>query len=165
MGMHGYLHRVPPSQLVKMLAEPESIIVAIYPRDGVDALPECTVEKSWNAIEFILDRLAQAERIPWIGPLTEGESTGLELDYGPVWYRTPEQVRDLAGILSAISKEDFKRGYMPQKMAENSVYPEIWDRREEQEENFEYVWEWYTEMVSFYSEASDAGDAMLLRLG
>lgn len=67
-------------------------------------------------------------------------------------------------MLSKLSKEDFKRGYMPELMNKHKVYPDIWDRPE-REKNFEYVWAWYHLMVKFYCEASANGEGMLLHLG
>ncbi len=83
------------------------------------------MEKTWNAIEFILDRLAESNRIPWVGPLTEGEKTGVSFHYGDCWYRKPAEVKQIADTLRALSKEEFKKGYTPDLMAKCSVYPDI----------------------------------------
>ena len=64
-----------------------------------------------------------------------------------------------------MSKEDFKKGYTPELMAKYNVYPDIWDREEEWDENFEYVWQWYEGLVRFYQEAAANGEGMLLHLG
>jgi len=169
MGMHGYLHRVPADRLDELLAHPERIEAELMPVDdeGEPCLSKTTetVEKAWNAIEFILDRLAQAGKIPWIGPLAEGESTGIEFDYGDCWYRTPDEVRDLAATFEGITKEEFRTGYTPEAMAKHGVYPSIWDRVDEREENFEYVWQWYGIMVDHYRQAAAHGEGMLLYLG
>jgi hypothetical protein len=50
-------------------------------------------------------------------------------------------------------------------MAKHNVYPDIWDRTEEAEANFEYIWGWYTALVEFYREAAARGEGMLLHLG
>lgn len=164
MGMWGYLHRVPAVRLSELLANPTEIEAELFPADDVTRFPEQTVEKAWNAIEFILDRLAESGRIPWIGPLTEGEKTGISFHYGDCWYRTPAEVKQIADILGALSKEDLYAGYMPELMAKYNVYPDIWDREEEKEENFEYVWEWYEDLVKFYQEAAANDEGMLLHL-
>lgn len=165
MGMWGYLHRVPAERLSELLAAPEEIAATLYPDDGIDRFPKHTVEQTWNAIEFILDRLAESERIPWIGPLTDGESTGVSFDYGDCWYRTSAEVSQIAGAMGGLSKDEFKQGYIPQLMAQYRVYPDIWDNEDETESNFEYVWGWYEGLVEFYRGAAAAGDGMLLHLG
>lgn len=165
MGIWGHLHRVPAGRLSELLANPSAIEGEIYPADDIERFPEQTVEKTWNAIEFILDRLAESNRIPWTAPLTEGEKTGAAFHYGDCWYRTPAEVKQIAETLGALSKEDFKKGYMPQVMAKYNVYPDIWDREGEEEENFEYVWYWYEAMVKFYQEAAANGEGVLLHLG
>jgi hypothetical protein len=165
MSMTGELYRVSPRRLKELLADPGQVHAELYPDEGeVDPLRRCTVEKTWDAIEFILRRLAEAGRIPWIKPITEGKPTGAELHYGGVVYRTADEVRQLADVLRGISKADFAQGYAPEAMTEAGVYPQIWDRPEA-EENFQYVWSWFEGMVDFYRQAADAGDAMLLHLG
>jgi hypothetical protein len=163
--MWGYLHRVPAGRLKELLANPAEIERELYPADDVKRFPEHTVEKTWNAIEFILDRLVQSNRIPWVGPLTEGATTGVSFDYGDCWYRTPAEVKQIADTLGALPKEDFKKGYVPDLMAKYNVYPDIWDREDEKEENFEYVWQGYEGLVKFYQEAAAKGEGMLLHLG
>jgi hypothetical protein len=68
-------------------------------------------------------------------------------------------------VIGGLSKEQFREGYDPEQMAADCVYPNIWDRSEEVEENFEYIWGWYTGLVDFYREAASNGEAMLLHLG
>jgi len=165
MGMWGYLHRVPAKRLPELLADPAQISDDLFPNDDVERYPTLTVEKTWNAIEFILDRLAEAGQIPWIGPLTEGEKTGAEFHYGDCWYRTSDQVREISNAISGLSKEDLREAYLPELMAANNVYPDIWGNEVEKERNFEYVWHWYKDMVEFYQAAATSGDGMLLHLG
>src|SRR6266436_1436103 len=99
MSMTGELYRVSAGRLEELLAAPSRIKEELSPADNaLDEGKECSVEKTWNAIEFMLDRLAELGRIPWIGPLTEGTETGVSLHYGPVWYRTPQEVRDIANV-------------------------------------------------------------------
>ena len=165
MGLWGYLHRVPAARLSELLASPAQIEADLYPADDVKRYPEYTVEKTWDAIQFVLDRLAEAGHIPWTVPLTEGEKTGIEFHYGDCWYRTPDEVKQIAEALSRISKEDFRKGYMPELMTEFNIYPGLWDRKEDVEWNFEYVWQWYEGLVRFYREAAAKGEGMLLHLG
>jgi hypothetical protein len=163
--MWGYLHRVPAGRLTEMLANPSEINEALYPStDEPKRLPECTVEKSWHAIEFILDRLIASGRIPYVSPLVGGAETGTGFHYGACWYRTPEEVRDVAGALAGLSKTDFRNGYDPARMHEEGVYPNIWDEPDA-EANFEYVWAWFKDMVEFYQQAAQAGEGMLLHWG
>ena len=165
MSMMGQMYRVSPSRLKQLLADPAQIEAELYPDDypaNVEAHGE-DVEKTWNAIEFILDRLAENETIPWIGPLTEGTETGCVLHYGPVWCRTSEEVAELANVLINISRDDFREGFMPELMSEHNVYPDIWDE-EDKDGLFDYVWQHYEHMVQFYRAAADAGDAMLLHI-
>ncbi len=164
MGMCGYLHRVPADRLLEFLANPGTIAATLYAEDQNQRLPEATVGKSWNAIEFILDRLPESRRIPRIGPLTGGRETGTSFYYGPCWYRTPEEVKATAAAIGSLSQDEFRKGYIPEVMARCGVYPDIWEMPAN-EENFQYVWVWFVGMVEFYREAAALGEGMLLHLG
>jgi hypothetical protein len=161
MGMWGYLHRVPSARLAELLAKPSEIMGELYPEDDVQRLPKLT----WDAIEFILGRLADAGRIPPVWPVVGGGETGTGFHYGPCWFRTPAEVQRIADVLGRLSKDEFKRAYLPEQMASEQVYPDIWDRTDEAEANFEYVWSWYAGMIEFYQAAADSGEGMLLHLG
>ena len=110
MGMWGYLHRVPAERLSELLARPAEMEGELFADDDVERFPQYTVEKSWNAIEFILDRLAESDVIPWIGPLTEGEKTGIFFHFGDCWYQTPAEVKLIADTLGGLTKNNFKEG-------------------------------------------------------
>ena len=122
MSMNGELYRITSSRLDELLASPDDIESELYP----DNYPEntdangCSVEKTWNAIDFILDYLFQQDIIPTVEPITEGNSTQCVLHYGPVWYRTPEEVVSIVETLSGIcllytspSPRDRTRARMP----------------------------------------------------
>ena len=96
--------------------------------------------------------LPKKKLIPWVSPLTEGAETGCLLHYGPVWYRTPKEVGELASVLTAISCDIFREGFLPDLMADYNVYPEIWDEKDT-EGLFNYVWGHFQTMVQFYRVA------------
>ncbi|MEK6239387.1 MAG: YfbM family protein, partial [Planctomycetales bacterium] len=158
--------RVSSSRLQELLADPARIQDELYPEHYPANLEQrgCNVEKTWNAIEFILDRLAETDGIPEILPLTEGAETGCVLHYGPVWFRTASEVAEIASVLKTLSRDDFRKGFLPDLMSEHHVYPGDWDE-EDQEWLFNYVWSHFENMVEFYQAAAEDGDAVLLHLG
>ena len=165
MSMTGQLYRIFPSRLRELLADPAQVEADLYPDEypanvhahGAD------VEKTWDAINFILDRLANKGKIRWVSPLTGGNETGGALHYGPVWYRAPDEVAEIAEVLGSISRDDFHQEFVPELMSENNIYPGIWDD-DDSDGLFEYVWQHYEPMVEFYRSAARGGDAVLLHL-
>lgn len=163
MGMSGCLHRVPAERFTELLANPDEISRALLdPEDDLQRFPDCTVEKTWCAIEFILGRLIETDHIPWTAPLIGGEEV---CDSSGFWclYRTPEEVEEIAGVLAGLSKDEFKSAYSPEEMTD--VYPlGFWDQTEVAVLNFDYVWAWYSDMVDFYREAAAKGEGVFLYL-
>src|SRR4051812_41698644 len=102
MSMTGELYRVSPQRLQELLRQPAQVQDELYPDDFPANVERrgCSVEKTWHAITFLLDRLADAGRIPRISPVLGGAEIGPSLSYGPATYRTPEQVRSISDALA-----------------------------------------------------------------
>jgi uncharacterized protein DUF1877 len=170
MSLIGELYRVPARRLEEMLADPEQIRSELYPDDADLSSSRrarfgCDVDKAWDGIQFLLDRLAERRCIPWIAPLpwhaaVEGSETGVVLHYGPVCYRGPQQVAEIAGALLGISEDGLRQVYDPERMTEEMIYPQIWDRPDE----FDYLWSHFQSLAQFYREAASHGDGVLLWL-
>jgi hypothetical protein len=165
MGMHGYFHQVSLSRLNELIADPDLVMAELYPDDrNFDG--RCTVEKSWNAIQFMLQLLSQLGHFPEDSPfLQEGESIEADLSYGPPEYRTPQEVSAIAEALAMIDDDLLREAYRPQLMHEYNVYPDVWGRPEEFESNFEWIRQYFRLMVAYYQDAAARGNAMVEYLG
>jgi len=165
MGMHGYLHQVSPSRLRELMADPGLVAEELYPSDREYA-PECTIEKTWNAIQFMLQLHSQLGQFPEDNPyLKEAENIGDPLSYGPAEYRTTEDVAAIADALVAIDDTLLLEVYRPDLMQEYNVYPDVWDVPDETEWNFEWIREHFHALVDYYKDAAARGNAMLEYLG
>ena len=165
MSMHGYLHQISPTRLDELLADPEQVTDELYPSDR-DFEPECTVEKTWNAIQFVLQVLSQLGHFPEDSPyLKEGNAIGPDLSYGPAEYRSPQDVSVIADGLAAVDDDMLREAYQPDLMQEYNVYPEVWDAPEQTEWNFEWIREHFRSMVDYYQDAAGRGNAMLEFIG
>lgn len=163
--MHGYLHQVSPSRLDELLVDPEQVVDELYPSDR-DFEPECTVEKTWEAIQFILQVLSQLGHFPEDSPyLKEGETIGPELSYGPAEYRTPQEVSTIDETLSVIDDDMLREAYQPDLMQEYHIYPDVWDDPDQTEWNFDWIREHFRSMLAYYRDAANRGNAMLEHLG
>src|SRR6185369_1770631 len=147
MSMTGELLRVSPAKLKSILDAPDSLIYGWFDEALQD---NCfSVEKTWNAIEFMLDMLHEDGVIPRILPFESESPVGVDFHYGPVTYHSPEDVGAIAGHLARIDEKLLKTVYRPEQMTELGVYPDIWDRADEREENFEYVWSYFKALSEF----------------
>jgi Domain of unknown function (DUF1877) len=67
--------------------------------------------------------------------------------------KSPEEVRDIAAALSDFSRERLRAGY-------DKIDPKAWGYHTG-DEDFEYTWHWFKELISFYQRAAAEGRAVL----
>jgi hypothetical protein len=120
------------------------------------------IDKAWHAIHFLLTGSAWEGTPPLANAVLGGTELGEEdVGYGPPRYLTPEEVQETAEALRAISTEDLLKRATPQEMMAADIYPNIWDRGEEE---LEYIAEYYEMLTSFFTATAEANEAMLLYL-
>jgi hypothetical protein len=154
MGVHRYFIQLSPARLRELKADDKSVEQVIA-NGEVDRYPECTVEKTWNAIEFILTYLSYDGHFPKRSPLFRGSDLG----FASCW--SARQVAAIADALSAIDSKLLRTGYHLDLMHECNVYPNVWDRADEKEWNFKWIREHFRNMVKYFKDAAARGNAML----
>lgn len=161
MGMHRYYQQVTPERLEELLTDPAQVVEELFPSDR-DYDPKCTIEKTWNALDFMLRILRQRGVLPDDCPFFEGGvEIGPSLDYGPALYWVPSMVADIASSFRAIDGESLQQAYLPELMVENDVYPGVWDREDEHEWNMDWIGQHFAAMVDYFDDASKRGNGML----
>ena len=119
--------------------------------------PDFTAEsdKAWDAMH----RALGSGRLGWFGgvyPLNHavlcGESLYLPSDY-IMSLKTPDQVRDIANALPAVSRDEFLRRY-------NAIDPVDYGCALT-DEDFDYTWQWFNDVRNFYMRAAAAGRFVL----
>lgn len=163
MGMTGEFLRTTPRELETLRSDHQAMFGAWFPDAGSEE-NRLSVDKAWDGIKFVLETLSSNGRIDELNPFEGPQETGIEFDYGPITFHSPEEVQSLSAALFAISSDAFRKGYLPDQMAKNDVYPEIWDRQEEIEGNYSYLWEYLVSLRDFYAKAASAGDVVLYTL-
>jgi hypothetical protein len=170
MSMIAYYRRVTPTELAQLQANPESVEEFLFPEeavlvvpDGLDSLPdddrEIDLDKSWHAIHFLLTGDAWEGDPPLRDAVLGGTELGEDLGYGPARYLTPTEVRVVSQALNGISADDLRSRATLQDLAAGDIYAFA---PEQGEDSWEYITGNYERLVSFFAEASAAGDAMLL---
>lgn len=112
-------------------------------------------DKAWDAIH----RALTDGTLEWEGqdyPLNHVIYGG-ELLYGGDDYimslKSPKEVRDVASALSGINREKLRDGY--DRIDADSYGIPLSD------EDFDYTWHWFQELVTFYQRAAAAGHSVL----
>jgi hypothetical protein len=108
-------------------------------------------DKAWDAMHRTLsggtltyDTGPYPLRLAVIG----GEPIYAEGDY-IMSLKKPSEVRDVAQALPAIKKDEFRRNY-------DAIDPKAYGFPKS-DEDFEYTWEWFTGVVTFYQKAAGEG--------
>lgn len=112
------------------------------------------LDKAWHAIHFMLTGSA------WEGkaPLNFLICGGKEIDqsdtgYGPSRAMFSNETLEIKKELDLISIDEFRRRYNPAEMMQNQIYPDIWDRYDEQNKNLEYLVEKFELLKDFIDQA------------
>jgi len=165
MGMIACFAPVDEKTLAELRAEPEQIEDFLYPEDG-ESEPEhyIDLDKAWHCIHFMLCGEVDTNENILSQAILGGTGIGEEIAYGPARFIEAAKVREIAVALTAIDAAAFKARYDVDKIEESEVYlSEICSR--DDEDAFEYLLENYLELVAFYQEAAERGDAVLAWLG
>ncbi len=122
------------------------------------ATEELNLDKSWHGIHFLLTGKTDEAPPPLGNAILGGTEIGEDLGYGPARYLTPDQVREAAQALSAITSEDFARRFDPQTIRQAGVYAL------ENDATADYCVQYFEKLVAYYRDAAAKGNAMLLYL-
>jgi hypothetical protein len=131
----------------------QEVIEETYFSEHPDLIAEC--DKSWDAMH----RALADGQMSWNGgryPLNHAVLAG-ELLYSDSDYimslKTPQQVRDIAAALTAITEEEFRRRYFA---IDAKSYG-----RPLSDEDFGYTWDWFQGVRDLYARASQEGRFVL----
>jgi Domain of unknown function (DUF1877) len=111
------------------------------------------MEKS-NFMEFLI-----IENSEWDGrPLVNAIFAGIQIgEQGADWYQTSEEVTQILDGLLGISKKGFRERYRREAKSEEPCPWFDW----EEEEMLDWLMGYYREMVEYYQDASQRGNAIL----
>ena len=106
-------------------------------------------DKAWDAIHRVLtDGRLEYDRDPY--PLSHVILGGERLYQGDDYImtlKTPDQVRDVAAALGAVTEPDFRARYM-------ALDPDEYDG-EIGQEDYEYTWSWFSRLREFWLRVAD----------
>lgn len=124
------------------------------------------LDKSWEGIHYLLTggKVGEGEE-PLSLIMFSGQHFDEEQDmgYGPACYLEQEQVAIIAKALSIWDEARFRQRFIPEEMEAAEIYPTGWSN--DPEDQFQYLWEYFTQLKTFYSEASQEGQAIASYIG
>lgn len=164
MSMIGILLRVTADQLEAFRKDSSLLEKYLDPDEATDGINELNLDKTWDAINFLLTghgivTIDKAEpplsRVIFSGQFIDENQ---DMGYGPAQYLSPDQVKDVNRELLKISSDDLRKKYDAEKLNENEIYPQAWS---DDEGELNYLTENFEELKSFYSDADKGGQAII----
>lgn len=161
MSMIGNLLRVTKTELEEYLKDSSLLENRIYNDDSESEDPNLVdIDKSWDGIIFLLtgqnfdNSNHPLTKVLFSGQIIDEEQ---DLGYGPGQYLTPEQVKEVNEQISKISIEELSKKFDAKRMTELEVYPNIW----EDEDEVNYLTEYFQTIQEVYAEASKNDEAII----
>jgi hypothetical protein len=149
------------SMICQLLAQPQTI------EEFIDEERTRTdLDKAWHGIHWLLTGSAHGGKEPLCYLLAGGEQVGkVDVGYGPARALTSKQVESWNAALSQISQEELAGRFDPAAMLKADIYPEIWDRSiNEEEDTLEYLLQYYISLRDFVAAARKEGSGLLVYL-
>lgn len=123
------------------------------------------LDKAWHAIQFLLTGSAWEGEPPMnfiVGGGTPIENS--DGGYGEARFFTKDEVTAISSALAGLSVESLLARYDGKELADADIYPSIWARPDEQDENLDYIRENYAELQSYVSGLANRGSSMIVSI-
>lgn len=129
-------------------------------------LADTDIDKAWDGLDYLMHQDREGDDFP-LGFFHKGTPLGIlvgnlgEGDPGIRWYNA-EETAEIARFLDSFDRETLHKHYVPEKMEQAEIYPDIWVR--EKEEAFEYLYHYFTAIRDFFRKTADDELCTLLSL-
>jgi hypothetical protein len=168
MGMIQSYLRIDKEMLNNFIADSSLLEDIVFKQNNTDNENFLDLDKAWEGVFFLITGQSLAEAIEEEAPLLGILMGPTEIDpdqdmgYGPATYTTAEQTRDIYNAIKGLTKEELTANYDPSRMAEEGIYPDIW---EDDENALEYLLDYFDDLKNFYRKAVVEEEAVVTFLG
>jgi hypothetical protein len=134
------------------------------PWDAREDDDELDVDKAWHGLHYLFTGTYGDGEEPATYIMSGGELIGsVDVGYGAARAIRSAGVRSFDDFLSALDRDELLRRFDPARMHALDIYPRMWDR-EDPDEAFEYLWEYFQELRQFVARAARRSDGMIVYL-
>lgn len=173
MGMYCELRQLDPDYARKLLADPDQVLHYAERVESGRLAKEAQgealdLDKAWHGLHYLLTGTAWEGTEPAGYLLMGGQQVGDDQEhdvfgYGPARILTPEQVAAFsAHVGTALATAAVQQRFNPAEMTRLDIYPEVWDRADEAENNLEFLTEAAAELRGFLRRAAAQGQAVII---
>jgi len=158
MSMIGCYISLPAAEVQKVDDDEEFLANVLGEQDD---RPNLCIEKSWQGIHYALNGDPWKGSGPLFNAVLGGKEVGEDLGYGPARILSPEEVAETAKALDAISMEDFENRVSKCDFTSDQIYVYA---GEDPDEIVEELGTYFADLQTFFNEAAQRCDAMLIFL-
>ena len=164
MGMIGNYLRVTTEELESFLSDSSKLENRVYNGDSHKDTGLIDVDKSWEAIFFLLTGQALAtcdEASPpfsWVLLPPNEIDPDQDMGYGPATYTTAAQTKELSAAINNITDDEIKRRYDGSRMNEMGIYPECWT----DDVSREYLFDNFNSLKNFLTDAANNNQPVIV---
>jgi len=161
--MIGNLLRVSKSELEQYLENSSLLEKRVYTEEYIEDPDLLDLDKCWENIYFLLTGCTSSDFEKAKPPLSLILFNGIVLDenqdmgYGPATYSSLEEVKEISNALPEVSREKLRSKFESLKSKDSELYP----FKQDSEDMFDYVFEYYTKMKEFYQIAAKNNQAVI----
>ena len=160
MGIAYFHVPVSDSTLEALRKDPDSAEDVFYADD--DSGPEGTfdVDKAWHGLHYLLTGTSDGGEPPIAWAIFGDEELGADLGMGGSNFLTPEQVPEVAAVLSDFTDDALRQNFNPEQMQAFDIYPGLWMR--DGQVALDYVMHHFKPLVQFYADTAARGDGLVI---
>lgn len=159
-GMVWSATEIPPEQVSKVKSNDKLLEATIFEAPDKNSV---YLDKAWHGIHYLLTESAGSNGTLASKVIMGGESVGPDFGYGQAQLLTPAEVKEIAKFLKEQTAEVLLKRYIPSKLKNAGIYPEvIWER--ERDGALKYLLDYYKVLVVFYERAAQNGYAVVVSI-
>jgi hypothetical protein len=166
MGMIGNLIRVSNDELLTFKNDSSQLEDLIYAEESFSEPWYLDLDKTWEALHFLLSGKSIAETSMNETPNSVLETVifspqlidkDQDLGFGPASFNNPVQVKEIFKKLNELDLVELEQKYNGQLLNDSGVYPEVWIEQESKE----YLFDNLKSLISFYKEAATNDEVVI----
>ncbi len=113
------------------------------------------LDKAWHGIHYLLTQSDYVGEPPLNFIMCGGIPVGdIDVGYGSARVINSKELMEISEALNQIDHNYLKSRFDPNDMMKKGIYPEIWDRKPEEDNTLEYCLEYFDILKQFVNEAS-----------
>ena len=157
MGIEATLYKLSENDFKSLPEDEFDVISQLIPSDVFSNPAFCNLDKSWSMLHYLLCGSVEPDGTVHGDVILGGDDTAIEMDYGPVKYRSLERVREIQQALQIL---DLNTLYSDSDLSAEKT-KDIYIADEIIEDGVESIKEFFDDMKRFYTEAASEGMVVL----